>query len=131
MRDHDDPAGVRIQAPVRVPMATLAPLACMVHCLATPLLLVLAPPLAGNRGIEAALIAVASVVGLAAMSRGIRMHHHWWVVVPFGAGVVLWIVALLDTRPLVPERALMVVAGILVAGAIYWDARMRPGHDCH
>jgi len=114
----------------RVPFAAVAPLVCVVHCLAAPLLLSLAPSLAENRLVEAVLVAIASVVGIGTIIRGIRLHERLQALFPLAAGISVWVAALTIPDSPVPEVVLMVVAGVLVAGAMFWDARLRPGHTC-
>lgn len=115
----------------RLPLGTIAPIACMIHCLATPLLLALAPSLAENRALEAGLVGIATVVGIVTLYRGVRLHHRWEVVIPFVTGVAIWGYTLLSPAPPLPEPVLMVGAGLFVAGAMFRDHRLRPGLECH
>jgi hypothetical protein len=112
-----------------VPWGAFVPLICVVHCMAAPVLIVAAPAFAQNRLIEGGLITFASIVGLAAVVRGARIHGQWRLLAPVLAGIVLWVCALLGIVRVIPEAALSIPAGAFVAGAMLLDSRLR--HGCN
>lgn len=114
-----------------VPWGAFIPLVCVVHCMAAPLLIVAAPTFAQHRLIEGGLITFASIVGLAAVIRGARIHGQWRLLTPVLAGIVLWVCAMLGLVRGIPETALSMPAGALVAGAMLLDSRLRHGCSRH
>jgi hypothetical protein len=105
--------------------ATVAPLACAVHCAVTPVLVIAAPSLAPGSTVEWVLLAVALVVGLAALASGVRAHEDLRPVVPVVLGLGLWTLSLLHLFRPVPEELTTVIATLIVAGGLLWNSRLH------
>jgi hypothetical protein len=114
---------------IGVPWTAAAPLLCAVHCLAAPLFLVVAPALADNRTVEVALMAISAVIALVVVSLGTRRHGEALVWLPVMLGLAIWLSASVASSA-VAERVLMVAGGVLLAGGLYWDARLRHRATC-
>jgi hypothetical protein len=105
--------------------ATVAPLACAVHCAVTPVLVITAPNLVPGSSMEWALLSVAVVVGLAALASGVRAHEDLRPTVPVVLGLGLWTVSLLHLFHPVPEELTTVIATLIVAGGLFWNSRLH------
>lgn len=117
---------------LRLHLATLAPVACAIHCLATPLVVVLAPALAHGPGVERALFAASLALSGFALASGFRRHRHAVALVPALLGFILWGSALLG-RPLIGRgEPAIALASVLVAAGVLWNARLvhRGEHVC-
>jgi hypothetical protein len=112
-----------------LPLSAAAPLLCVAHCLAAPLFVVLAPALAGNEGVEIALMGISAAIAVVVLSAGVRRHGEPVVWMPAIVGLSLWLLG--ATLPgETQERVLMVIGGILLAGGLFWDARLRHRASC-
>lgn len=105
--------------------ATLAPLACAVHCMATPLLVLTVPSLAPGPEVEWALFGTAAVVGVIALGFGIRSHEDLRPSVPVALGLALWAASLLYLFYPLPEELTTVAATLIVAGGLGWNSRLH------
>jgi hypothetical protein len=109
--------------------AAMAPLLCVAHCLAAPLLLLVAPVLAENAVVESVMMGVSVVVAVLFTAYGVRRHAEMRVVVPLAAGMGVWAAAVLDLVP-VEERVLTVAGGLAIALALVWNARLTHAATC-
>jgi hypothetical protein len=112
-----------------LPLSAAAPLLCVAHCLATPLFVVVAPALAGNKTVEIALMIVSGVIALSVLVMGVRRHGETLVWVPAIVGFSLWSVGIVSPGEM-QERLLLTGGGILLAGGLFWDARLRHRVSC-
>ncbi len=112
-----------------VSWAAAAPMLCVAHCLAAPVLLVVAPALAENHTLEAALMGISAAIALLVVWTGSRRHGESQVWLPVVGGLVFWICALAVSGA-VGERVLTVIGGALLAGGLFWNARLRHRTTC-
>jgi hypothetical protein len=105
--------------------ATVAPLACAIHCAVTPVLVIAAPNLVPGTTVEWALLSIAVVVGLAALSSGVRAHEDLRPAVPVVLGLGLWTLSLLHLFHPAPEDLTTVAATLIVAGGLLWNSRLH------
>ena len=112
--------------------AVVASVACMVHCLALPLIVAALPALATILTLPAAfhfwLLAFAIPTAALALLRGRSQHGAWWPTVAGAAGL-----ALLATGALMPESAaetVVTVSGSLLL-VLAHVANWRLRRACH
>lgn len=113
-----------------MPRGAIVPLLCVVHCLATPLLVVVAPVLAVSESLEWAGLVLAAAVGVYAGVAGVRVHGRWLVWLPMLAGLGLWTMGLLGWVPGAPEWATTAVGAGALAAALIWEGRLRHRVEC-
>lgn len=111
-----------------VAWATAVPLVCSLHCLATPLLVVLAPALALDPRIEAGMFAGVLVVAAVAAYLGVRAHRQLAVLGPIATGLAVWGGSLLLLSS--GGEILTALASVLVAAGLLWNARLRHRASC-
>jgi hypothetical protein len=112
-----------------LPLSAAAPLLCVAHCLAAPLLVVMAPALAGNEGLEIGLMVISAAIAVIVLAAGVRRHGELVVWMPAIAGLSLWLLGAILPGEM-REQVLMVSGGILLAGGLFWDARLRHRASC-
>jgi len=120
--DQGDGVGVRRTLET---WASVAPLACAVHCLLTPVLVVLAPWMAVDAVWEAWMLAGTLGLGGLASWTGIRVHGQYRVLAPVLFGSGLWAAALAGWFAPIPEPAVAVVGAGAMAAGTYWSGRLR------
>ncbi len=107
--------------------ATLAPVACAVHCAAAPLLVLVAPALVENPAVESGLLAATVILAGVALTLGFRRHGSPCPTVPVLVGVLAWWASLSHVFHPVPEDLSTAVAAMVVAGGLFWNARLHCG----
>jgi len=107
--------------------ASAAPILCAIHCALTPIVVVLAPALALGETVEFALLFITIVLAVWALSRGLRQHGDIRPVFPITLGLVAWGASLLDFFQPVPEEATTILATLVVAAGLIWNARLNCG----
>jgi hypothetical protein len=105
--------------------ATVAPLACAVHCAVTPVLVITAPNLVPGSSVEWFLLSIAFVVGLAALASGVRAHEDLRPAIPVVLGLGLWAISLMHLFHPIPEELTTVIATLIVAGGLFWNSRLH------
>ncbi|HST62840.1 MAG TPA: TonB-dependent receptor [Longimicrobium sp.] len=108
--------------------AAAAPLLCAAHCIAAPLLVALAPGLAGAEEHERMMMSIAVCLALLGTGLGVRVHGRPAPLSIVGAGALLWIVT--PRAPFVPEAAATLAASLLMAAGAAWGARLRHRAAC-
>jgi hypothetical protein len=110
----------------------MVPMVCAVHCLAAPVLLVIAPVLASSALVEGALMAAALLFAVPVLFAGVQVHGRWLVWLPIALGSVLWISELAHAPIPAPGTVLTVSGSLLLAGGLVWNSRlrMRAGSSC-
>ncbi len=102
-----------------------ASILCIVHCLATPVLVIFMPLLGGTFAhgwFHLVIAALIIPVAVLALWRGYRLHHRIQVLYLGGLGLILICLALgLDPSYEIP---LMVAAGVLLASAHYLNLKI-------
>lgn len=107
--------------------------ACAVHCLLMPLVIAVLP-LVGTSGVvlggtaELLLSALVLVSGVASLVLGYRRHHDARVAALIVICLVLYVVGHANEQTWL-GNALAVVAGLGLAGASFWSARLGHSHD--
>ncbi len=107
--------------------ASLAPLACAVHCAATPLLVMTAPALAPGPIVEWALLAVTILVVVLALRPALRDHGNPAPFLFMGTGLLIWTASLLHLFHPLPEDLVTIPATLIVAGGFVWNSRLHCG----
>lgn len=105
--------------------ATLAPIACAIHCLAAPVAVALSPALAVGKTAEWALLGLTVALVAWAIPAGLRRHGNWGPVALVGAGLALWVVSLLHLIHAVPEELTTVLGSVTVAVGLFLNARLH------
>lgn len=117
--------------------------ACLVHCLALPMALLLAPALAAwiilPDGFHAAILILVVPAALIAMRAGWRRHRRWTPTLLAAAGLVLLLLGLAAHEALIPvadpeaaDRLLTTLGALTLASAhlINWRRGVHPAaHD--
>lgn len=110
-------------------VAVGASAACLVHCLALPLLIAALPVLAGmlaiGEGLHAIIFAAAVPTSALALFAGHRRHGQLTPVAGSALGLTLLASGLLAGRPLA-ETALTVAGSLLLASAHLMNWRLQP-----
>jgi formylmethanofuran dehydrogenase subunit A len=107
-----------------------APLLCAVHCLATPLLVLVAPALLLGAAVEHAIMVASLVMAAAFLGWGIRIHRRFTVAAPALAGALLWVGGEALGSHSSGVLVLHAVGGLLLAGALALNARLRHNALC-
>jgi hypothetical protein len=102
---------------------------CALHCLFTPALALALPALAGDDLERWALMGMA-VVAVPLGAGGFVRHRHRGTVLALAAGLALWAASLSGLLGPVPEPLASGAAGLLTAGALFWNARLLHRHTC-
>jgi hypothetical protein len=102
-----------------------APLLCVVHCLATPLLLVVAPVLAPSSRMEQGIMLVSLVLAGVLLARGVRVHRRLAVLAPAGVGALVWVGGELTGSHSLAVLLLHAAGGLLLAAGLAWNAWLR------
>jgi hypothetical protein len=102
-----------------------APVLCAIHCIATPLVVAVAPNLALGEPFERGLKAGSAVLAVAVLRGGVRVHRRWQVLVPVLAGFLLWLLSGLAGGGEAREVLLSALGGLLVAAGMLWNGRLR------
>lgn len=106
--------------------ASVAPVACAIHCAATPLLIAVAPAFAVGEAAEWTLFGLSVVVVAWALSSGLRRHRNLRPALVIGLGLAAWAASLLHAFHPIPEEVTTVIAALTVAAGLIWNARL----DC-
>ena len=110
-------------------LAAAAPLACAVHCIAAPLV-VLVLPAAGVHGpVETAVKLASAALALSFGWSGVRAHRRPAVLVPVMLGLALW-VASSHAVGLLPETIGSALGGVMMAAGLGWSASLRHRAVC-
>jgi hypothetical protein len=113
-----------------MPRGALVPLLCVVHCLATPLLVLVAPMVAESKPLEWAGLVLAAGVCAYTVTAGVRSHGQRIVWVPVAFGLLIWTIGLLGGAPAGAEWLTTLVGAGAVAGGLVWEARIRHRDEC-
>jgi hypothetical protein len=105
------------------------PLACAVHCVATPGLVLVAPAVAASWWVEAVLMALALAVTISLVVQRARLHGSAWPWAPTGVGAALWAVELAGVAVPVPGVTLTIGGSVLLAGALVWSGILAGDHS--
>ena len=110
--------------------ATVLPATCAIHCTVTPLLATTLPLLALSHKLE--WLILASAVVLAGVSLRITWpaHRRVGVLVLAGAGLAIWTLAIFGWLAPLPEPVMSPFGGLMLAGALFWNGRLRHEAAC-
>jgi hypothetical protein len=121
----------RLEIPSRpTDWAVLAPLLCTAHCLAAPLAVAVLPGVLVGTGAELLLMAGAAATALVVLGRGVRAHRRRMVWLPAAAGLALWATVVVGMAEAGAELAAGMVGGLLLAGSLGWNGRLRHEVRC-
>jgi hypothetical protein len=109
--------------------ASAAPILCAIHCALTPIVVVMAPAFALGETVEFALLGITIVVAGWALHRGLGQHGDVRPVLPIAVGLLAWGASLFDVFQPIPEEATTILATLVVAGGLIWNARLHCGTD--
>jgi hypothetical protein len=111
--------------------ALAAPLACVVHCLAAPLLVAVVPAVWADAATEWVLLGFTVVFGGWVLTQGSRRHGRVVLWVPAIVGLMLWAMSLAGMFEPFPEGVTTVGGSLVVAGALFgnvlWSRRAVDG----
>jgi hypothetical protein len=109
---------------------TLGSAACAVHCVASPVLVVLLPLMAWGEVVERG--ALLALIPLAAwvVWRGLRRHGQWGPVLPVTAGIICWLVALPEADAGIHQALMVAAGGAFTYGGLQWSHRLTRSCDC-
>jgi hypothetical protein len=105
--------------------ASLAPILCAVHCVATPVVVAAAPAFAPGPAAEWALLGLTVALGLAAFATGMRAHGDLRPFIPVAVGLLAWTGSLMYLYRPVPEEVTTVLASLTVAAGLIWNSRLH------
>lgn len=114
----------------RSSLLALLPLACVVHCMATPMLVAFVPALGVPPAIEWILLAGSVAVAMHALRRGARFYRNRPVGALAGLGATVWALSLLGVLEPLPETVTSPVGGVILAAALFWNGRLSHRHTC-
>ena len=118
------------RAAAAIGWAAAVPLLCAVHCIAAPVLVLAAPALALDGGVEAAAQGFSAALAALAAWSGIRAHRRWTVLAPMTAGLALWTTPAAIGWAGLAESAAHAAGGVLLAAGMVWSARLRHRAAC-
>jgi hypothetical protein len=114
----------------RMGWATVLPLLCAAHCLATPALVLVTPALALPEAGETAVKAITTAFVAAAGWAGYRVHRVGDVPLLLAAGIAVWVATLAMGLHGGAERAATVAGALLLAGGMLRNATLRHRATC-
>jgi len=100
------------------------PLACALHCLITPALVVFVPVLAFHGPVEWVLIGMSALLGGVVLFRGVPTHGRRGLWFLGGTGVALWAASSAGVFAPLPEAFTAPPGGLLLAATLYWNNRL-------
>lgn len=121
---------VNVVFPARATVAAAAPVICILHCLAAPVLAVVAPVLAENHLVELALMGTSLAMGLSLAHGGIRRHGNRWIWAPVVLALVLFTGSAAGLVEGFAEQLATVGGSLSVLAVLGWDARLRWSCNC-
>lgn len=104
---------------------SVAPLVCVAHCLATPVVVAVAPGLMPGARIEWLLLAATVAVAGAAVRASSRTHGELLPFVPVGLGLLVWTAGILHAFHPLPEEPVIAASALTVAVGLLWNSRLR------
>lgn len=107
--------------------ATVAPLLCAAHCIAMPLVVVLAPRLAAFEAHERTVMGASLCLAVLATVLGVRAHRRAYPLLLVAAGALAWLAAPLLS---LPGEVPAVTASLLMAAGTLCSARLRHRATC-
>lgn len=114
----------------RLDWATILPAACAIHCTITPLLATALPLLALGHKWEWVFLAFAVVLAGVSLRITWPTHRRMGVLVLAGVGLITWATALVGWLAPLPEPVMSPVGGLMLAGALFWNGRLRHQVAC-
>lgn len=105
--------------------ATLAPIACAIHCAVTPILVLTAPSLAPGESAEWVLLGLTVALAAWAIPSGLHRHARFLPGSLIVVGLVAWTLSLLHVFSPVPEEVSTIVASLTVAAGLFRNARLH------
>ncbi|CAA9369641.1 MAG: hypothetical protein AVDCRST_MAG89-4473 [uncultured Gemmatimonadetes bacterium] len=111
--------------------AAALPLLCSVHCIAAPLLTVVAPAFAIAPAAEHAVQLASAVLAVVMAWSGLRAHGRAVVLAPMALGMGVWAVAETVGVSGGAEQAAHVAGGVMLAAGMLWNGHLRHEASCH
>ena len=106
------------------------PTICTIHCVVAPVLVSTLPFFAATHALEGWLLAASAVLALASLATSWRLHGNGAVWLMAAAGFAVWSTAVAGWLEPLPEAAMSPLGGLLVAGALFWNGRLRHQTAC-
>ena len=106
------------------------PTICAVHCVAAPVLVSTLPFFAATHALEGWLLAASAVLAIATLATSWRLHGRGAVWLVVTAGFVVWGASVAGWLEPLPEAAMSPLGGLFVAGALFWNGRLRHQAAC-
>jgi hypothetical protein len=104
---------------------SLAPAACAVHCVATPLVVVAVPAFQPLESVEWALLGLTAILVSVAGTAGVQNHGRSAPVLILLLGLGIWTLSLAGAFHPVPEDVTTVAAALTVATGLLWNSRLH------
>lgn len=95
-----------------------------------PLLVLALPALAPGEGIEWMILAGSTLLAAWSLRVSIPLHRNKLVLVPIALAVALWSLNELRLLPDLGHHAWTVAGSLLMAGGLFWSARLRHRVAC-
>lgn len=106
------------------------PTICAVHCVVAPVLVSTLPFVAATHALEGWLLAASAALAVASLATSWRLHGRRAVWLIAAAGFAVWITSVAGWLEPLPEAATSPLGGLLVAGALFWNGRLRHQAAC-
>ena len=106
------------------------PTICAVHCLVAPILVPALPFFAASHALEGWFLAASAVLAVASLATSWRLHGRLsvWLIAAVGFGV--WGMSVAGLLAPLPEALMSPLGGVLVAGSLFWNGRLRHRAAC-
>jgi hypothetical protein len=102
----------------------MAPVACAMHCMLAPALVLIAPAFVSPE-VEWGFLGGTVALGGVAMLAGLRTHGDARPLLPLLAGLVLWGLSLAGAFGPVPEDLTTAAAALTAATGLIWNSRLH------
>jgi hypothetical protein len=103
---------------------------CAVHCLASPVLVLLLPLWSALEPVEHLVLAGLPLGTAWLLWLGIRRHGEWWPAAPVASGVAFWVVALWSPVEGVAHAGLVATGGLFAYLGLQWSGRLSRACGC-
>ncbi len=106
------------------------PTICAVHCLVAPVLVSALPFFAAAHAFEGWLLGASALLAGASLMTSWRLHGRSTVLVLAVVGFGVWTLAVAGLLGPLPEALMSPIGGMLVAGSLFWNGRLRHQAAC-
>ncbi|MGH7457859.1 MAG: MerC domain-containing protein [Longimicrobiaceae bacterium] len=123
---------MNLSTSIRTPdfWASAAPVACAVHCLATPVLVLAAPALGVTHAFDWWIWAGSGLLSAVLLFWSVPAHGRRIVWLPVFLGLVVWALGLFELLAPLPESLGKAAGAVLLAAGVAWNGRLRHQAVC-